>query len=154
MADEMDASTTALVHVPKRGPGQPTKYTPDRIARILEYLRDGNTRRASALASGISVDTFCTWLNLYPEFSEAVTRAEAEAEAAIVRTVIKAATAGQWGAATFWLERRRHEDGGKKDRIELIHSVRELARAHNQDEDAAVRQAEVILKELRSQARA
>lgn len=135
-------------------PGRKTKYVPERIERILGYLRDGNTRKTAGQASGISHETFCQWLHRYPEFSEQVTRAEAEAETTAVQTVLSAAIKGQWGAAAWWLERRRHEEWGKKDRIEMLHQVRELARTVNESEDAAVAQAEQILRELRSQARA
>jgi hypothetical protein len=91
---------------------------------------------------------------LYPEFAEQVTCAEAEAETTIVGTVVKAAMTGQWGAATWWLERRRHEDWSRKQTMDVvITQVRELARATNHDEDEAVKQAEIILKEMRAAAR-
>lgn len=157
--DAPNTSTALVVIAPDRaatprGPGQPTKYTPERIARILGYLRLGNTRKAAGLASGISHETFSQWLNRYPEFSEAVENAEAEAELAHVGNVLQAAGKGAWQASAWWLERRRHDSWGRKDRIELIASVRELARSHDIDEDMAALQAEQILKELRSQARA
>jgi hypothetical protein len=61
---------------------------------------------------------------------------------------------GQWGAATWWLERRRHEDWSQKRTVEhTITMVRELARATGHDEDAAVQAAQEILKEMRAAAR-
>lgn len=134
--------------------GRPSKYTPERVTRILDLLRDGNTRKATALASGISVDTLADWQERYPDFSEQVKEAEGQAESKHVANILTAAGKGAWQASAWWLERRRHEDWGKKDRIEVINSVRELARATNQDEEAAVQQADQILRELRSQARA
>lgn len=139
---------------PGRGPGRPSKYTPERVARIVQLLEAGNTRKAAATASGIAEATFHAWCAEYPEFSEQIKEAESEAESKHVGNILTAASKGAWQASAWWLERRRHEDWGKKDRIEVINSVRELARAANQDEEAAVQAADQILRELRSAARA
>lgn len=95
--------------------GRPTKRTPDVKGKILKALRDGNTRTAAAGAGGINQDTFFSWLREFPEFSESVKKAEAEAEAAHVAVVKKAGKDGTWQASAWWLERRRHEAWGRKD---------------------------------------
>lgn len=136
----------------KRGPK--TKYTPDRVARILELLAAGNTRGATCGAVAIDHDTLLRWTAKYPEFAERVRAAESAAEHFHVKAIHDAAQKGSVPASIFWLERRRHADWGKKDRIEVINSVRELARNANQDEEAAVQAADQILRELRSQQRA
>lgn len=138
----------------RRKPGRPSKYTPERIESILTLLRAGNTRRAAAHASGVSVDTFCTWLAQYSEFSEACQKAESEAESVHVANILRAASTGSWQASAWWLERRRHQDWGRKQTLEVIQSVRELARSTNQDEEEAIRAAEEILREIRSASRA
>jgi len=89
--------------------GRPTKYNEDRHNRIVETLRAGNTRRASAWAGGIDLDTFANWLRRFPEFSAAVKEAEAEAELAMVRRVRTAADES-WQAAAWWLERKMKQD--------------------------------------------
>lgn len=89
--------------------GRPTKYNPDRHNRIIEALRAGNTRKASAMFGGVSVDAFQEWVKIYPEFSQDVERAEAEAEIRNVAIIQKAAT-DTWQAAAWWLERRRPGD--------------------------------------------
>lgn len=134
--------------------GRPTKYTPDRISQILEYLRVGNTRGTAGQASGISHQTFALWLREYPEFSEQVKEAEQQAVALHVQNIATAASRGSWQASAWILERRHYADWGKKDRIELVNSVRQLAKDNGLDESEAVGQAEQMLRELRSQARA
>jgi hypothetical protein len=134
--------------------GRPSKYTPETVTQILEYLKVGNTRGTAGQASGISHQTFAVWLREYPEFSEAVKEAEAEAVALHVGNIVNAASKGSWQASAWVLERRHYADWGKKDRIELVNSVRSLAKDNGIDENDAVGQAETILRELRSQARA
>jgi hypothetical protein len=128
---------------------RPSLYTPERAQRITDALADGNTRRAAAAYGGISDDTFARWLKRFADFAAAVKAAEAEAEVAHVANIKRAAIRGNWTASAWWLERRRHEDWGRKDRVELINSVREMARAAGVDEDAAVAEAERFLREIR-----
>jgi hypothetical protein len=55
-----------------------------------------------------------------------------------------------WKAATWWLERRRSEDWGRHDRLDIVSSVRQLARAHHlsADEEAeAVAEAVRLMQE-------
>jgi hypothetical protein len=128
---------------------RPTKYTPETVKKILDALAAGNTRKASALYAGIGENTLGDWLNRYRDFRDAVENAEARAEVGHVLNIRQAAQSGTWTASAWWLERRRHQEWGRKDRIEIINSVRELARAAGQDEDAAVAEAERFLKEMR-----
>lgn len=88
---------------------RPTKYTPERVQRIVETLRGGNTRRAAAWAGGIEVETFHQWLRRYPAFSDAVKAAEADAELAMVERV-RLASIDTWQAAAWWLERKLKQD--------------------------------------------
>lgn len=136
----------------KRGPK--TKYTPERIERILGFLRSGNTRGTSAQASGIDMATFTRWQAKYVEFAQQVKEAEQEAVTKYVGYIETAAAKGQWTAAAWMLERRHYQDWGKKDRIEVVQSVRQLATDNGIEESQAVQAANDILKELRSQQRA
>ena len=86
-------------------PGRPTKYTQKNVDRILDALRGGNTRRASCAAGNISADTFANWLKDYSVFSDAVEKAEGEAELRNL-AVIQDATKTTWQAAAWWLERK------------------------------------------------
>ena len=93
--------------------GRPTKRTAERQERLLQALRAGNYREASARAAGISPATLYNWLRrgaaessgVYREFLEAVERAEAEAEVYAV-AVIRKAMPDDWRAAATFLERR------------------------------------------------
>ncbi len=71
--------------------GRPTKRTPETESKILEFLASGVTRKAAAEAVGIHISTFCDWVADFPEFSEAVTRAESQAEAGYAAVMRKAA---------------------------------------------------------------
>lgn len=88
---------------------RPTKYNPERVQRIIETLRAGNTRRAAAWTGGIEVETFLQWLRRYPEFSAAVKQAESDAELEMVSRV-RLASNDTWQAAAWWLERKMKAD--------------------------------------------
>jgi hypothetical protein len=91
------------------GAGRPTKYTEQTVAKLLDALRGGNTRRASCAVASISQDTLAIWLKEKPEFSDAVEKAEGEAEAKMV-SVIKLASDTTWQAAAWWLERKHKQE--------------------------------------------
>jgi hypothetical protein len=134
-------------------PGRKSKKTPETVAKILDFLRSGNTRGTSARASGISPDTFSIWMGRYSDFSEAVKDAEQEAVTRYLGHIEQAAIKGSWQASAWVLERRHYQEWGRKDRLEVVQSVRDLARSSSVDEEAAVQQAEQILRELRTHQR-
>ena len=101
---------------------RPTKYDEKRASTILDNLRRGNTRRASALSAGICEDTFANWLRRYRDFSEAVEKAEADAETAHVANIARWASAGNWQGSAWWLERRRKADWRKPEEVHHEHS--------------------------------
>ena len=133
--------------------GRKSKYTPDRVQKILELLRVGNTRKTAATIAGCDQTTFLRWMARYADFAEAVKRAEDEAVALHVGNIVQAGAKGQWQASAWILERRHYQEWGKKERLEVVQSVREAARSANVDEDAAVQQAELILREMRAHQR-
>lgn len=98
--------------------GRPTKRTPEREKRLLDALRAGNTRKAACHFAGIDPSTLENWLRI-SAFSDAVKKAEADAEVRMVGQVAQAARDGTWQAAAWWLERRRPDDYGRVDRVEL-----------------------------------
>lgn len=93
--------------------GRPTKYSPERCDVILQAIREGNTHKTAVALSGVDFSTYENWVARYSDFAADVKRADAEAEQASV-TVIRQAASTTWQAAAWWLERRRHEDWGKK----------------------------------------
>jgi hypothetical protein len=117
---------------------RPSKYTPERVQRVVEALEGGNTRRAAASAAGIDEGTLERWMRRFAGFAGAVSAAEATAELAHVATIKRAAEDGDWRASLAWLERRRNEDWGRQDRLEIINTIREKAvRAGLPDEEVA-----------------
>lgn len=131
---------------------RPTKYTPEREAKIVEALAAGNTRRTACQLAGIGEATLGDWMRRFQHFRVAVEKAEAEAESSHVANIKAAAIGGSWTASAWWLERRRHEEWGKKDRMEITATIRRLVREAGLGEDVeaeAIAEAESILKGLR-----
>lgn len=55
-------------------------YTPERVKRICDAIERGETNETAAKIGGISVGTFCRWMDEKSEFNEAVKRAKAAFE--------------------------------------------------------------------------
>ena len=127
---------------------RPSKRTPEVEKRIMEALSAGMSRRGASEYGGIDQSTLENWMKRYSDFSEAVVAAEAQCELRAVLTIRQAFT-DDWKAAAFWLERRRNKEWGRQVKVELINTVREMARAAGVDEDAAIAEVEQILRETR-----
>lgn len=106
--------------------GRPTKLTPARRRKICKALADGNTRKTSSEASGISRRTFSRWMAMgedekkgpHRALRDAVLQAEAEATSEAVACLRKAAHR-DWRAAAWWLERRRPKEWGRWEQLRL-----------------------------------
>jgi hypothetical protein len=126
--------------------GVRTKRTPSHRERLLKALRDGNTRQCAVKLAGISDETLRRWMAEDVELVEAVLLAEAQAEAAMVAG-LKRGARKSWAAALAWLERRRSQDWGKVDRVEVVirQEARRIAEEHGLDADELIRVAEEIV---------
>lgn len=122
------------------------KYSPEMTRRICDFLKAGNTQKTSAIASGISEETFYTWMKQKPEFSESIKRAEEEAVARNVAIINKAAS-DHWTAAAWWLERRRRDDFGKNEKVDITSNGKTIESLT--DEERAARTL-AILDEARA----
>ena len=109
-----------------------TKLTERTKDDIVKALRAGNSRRDSALYAGVSETTFYSWMArgregepLFAEFLEAVEKAEAQS---VVRNVaiIQRAAEETWQAAAWWLERKRPDDWGRRQRMDIGADKEEL----------------------------
>jgi len=89
---------------------RPSKYTDEAVTRICDALRAGNTRRAACAYGCISQDTLAVWLKTKPHFTDAVKKAEGDAEVTNLAIIQKAAHDGTWQAAAWWLERKHKAD--------------------------------------------
>jgi transposase len=134
--------------------GRPPKYDSVRAKRITDALSAGNTRRAAAEYGGISEATLMRWQRRYADFDDAVKSAEASAEVAHVANIAQASAGGTWQASAWWLERRRHHDWGKVDRVEVeVRRVAQRVAAQTgADPDWLVkRAAEIVAAETESE---
>ena len=106
--------------------GRPSKLIPERIEKLLEAIRAGNYLNVAVVYAGISLSSFYQYMELadnpkntkYVQFSEAVKKAEADAEARQVALVSKAAI-DTWQAAAWMLERKHPNRWGQKVRTEV-----------------------------------
>ena len=102
-----------------------SKLSNERINAALEALRMGCTREAAAGVADVHRATFYRWMD-DATVRDMVEKAEQQAEAAYTYSV-QAAVPKNWQAAAWWLERRRHESYGRRDRVELTLDVKGLA---------------------------
>jgi hypothetical protein len=106
--------------------GSRLKLTPELQTRICDLLRLSGRVDASAVAVGISRDTFYLWMKkgreqssgVYHDFVEAVEQAQAEGETECVKIIRKAA-ARDWHAAITLLERRHPKQWGKRTFVDI-----------------------------------
>lgn len=129
---------------------RPSKRSPEIEKRIMEALAAGVSRKTAAEYGGVTEDTLIRWMKRYADFHSAVIDAESKVEVSAVVSVRAAWMAGDWRAAIEWLKRRRHQEWSETHRVEIINSVREMAKAAGADESAAVAEAEAYLKEQRA----
>lgn len=92
--------------------------------------------------------TLYRWIEADDTFRDEVQKAEQQAEAAYTYSV-QAAVPKNWQAAAWWLERRRHESYGRRDRVELTVDMKGLAARiaaeDGLDPDALLAEAERII---------
>lgn len=55
-----------------------SKYTPERIEKILDAIRETGSDRAGWEAGEISKETFYVWINTYSDFSDGIAHAKSE----------------------------------------------------------------------------
>jgi hypothetical protein len=96
--------------------GRRTKYWPERYDKIFEQLSIGMSRKDACTVAGISQDTFYKWMKR-PEFSVKVLEAEFKCKQRAIMN-IHAAMRTDWKAASWWLERKHHDEYGRHDTIE------------------------------------
>lgn len=129
--------------VAKRAPkplGRPTKLTEEVQKKIVEAVRAGIWLDQAAALAGIAPSSLYLWADkgqralevaeltnkpltgvdaVYADFSEALKKARAEAEARNITLVQQAASNGTWQAAAWFLERSFPQRWGRTDRMEV-----------------------------------
>ena len=102
------------------------------------------TREKPPLATpGIGENTLGDWLRKSRDFRDRVEHAEAECEVRLVALVLTAAAVDA-KHAEWWLERRRPDDYGRRDRVELDirQQALQVAQAYGLDPNEVLREAE------------
>lgn len=126
-------------YCPSHGPrvGRPTKLTDGLIDVIARSVESGNAYTTAANTAGVHDRTLYRWLTqadedlaqdppadtVHARLRQALTRAEAEAEARMVASV-KLATLTDWRAAAWWLERRRPDKYAQRSKVDVGGEVR------------------------------
>lgn len=93
------------------------KKTPERVARIVDALKNGLPVTTAATRGGICRATYYEWIHRHADFAAAVQEAVSEAEVALLAT-IRAASHQQWQAAAWILERRFPESWSKRSEVQ------------------------------------
>src|SRR5688572_26560519 len=96
---------------------RPSKQ-PHALPVVLEALRTGATRTAACAAAGVTPRALQMWAREETTQNQ-LTQAEAEAEIYMVSVIMKAAEAGSWKAAAWWLEHRRPNEWGSRQHIQV-----------------------------------
>src|SRR5215204_2993632 len=127
---------------------RPSKYTPERVERLLQAIRIGAPIKMACSYAGIDHGTFLNWRERYSEFSAAIKEAEGIAVVGWLAKIEKAASDGNWQAAAWKLERRYPEDFGRRDRVELDvrHIAERVAADQGLDVDELLAEAERLIK--------
>lgn len=100
---------------------------------VLEALRQGHTRRAACRLVGISYQSLYNWLCDDLTLLDAVEKAEAEAERYYL-DVIREAAKENWQAAAWYLERRRRDDYGRNETLNVLQKTqREIEKLSDED---------------------
>ena len=140
------AKPKAKAPVEKKTAGRHSKYTPEVVESICTYLRQGNTRKTSAILAGIGHSTMYEWMDEFPEFSDTIKKAEEEAVAHHVQT-IHAFSQSNWQASAWFLERRRKEDFGKQDRVDITTNGKDIQTMTVQQLDAELERLKNLTSE-------
>lgn len=90
-----------------------SKYTPERVERIIKAVKDGLPFVTAAALGGITEATFYNWMKGNVEFFESIKAAEAEAEERLVEQI---SFDPSWQSKAWILERRHPDRWGRVER--------------------------------------
>lgn len=109
--------------------GRPSKLTPDTATAIVEAVEAGNYPEVAAASAGVKASTYYGWMERgrageapFVEFSEAITRARAKAEAGMV-ALVRTDAAKNAESARWHLERSAPDRWGRRDKLTIESAV-------------------------------
>lgn len=119
--------------------GRPEKLTPEIQTVIVSSILAGGYVETAAAFAGISKTTFYEWMKKgakaskgkYHDFSNAVKKAQAEAELRDVMVVNRAAQSS-WQAAAWKLERKYPDRWGRRENITMTGSEKPITIQYSQ----------------------
>lgn len=130
-----------------------TKYTTERVDKILTAIKLGAYYVDACNYAGIDEDTFSRWRKRYADFAVRVKEAEGYASTQWLAKIEAAANDGAWQASAWKLERRYPDRYGRRVKVDATVTVRqEVARLvaagviDEDDAEDAIAEAEAILK--------
>ena len=85
--------------------GRPTRFTPQLQDAICQVIKVGATHKMAAAFAEVDIDTFQRWMRQKTAFRNAVRKAEADCDTALVGRIRAAAQSGDWKAAAWLMER-------------------------------------------------
>jgi hypothetical protein len=107
--------------------GRPTKLTDELRDEICATIRDGNFPATAAQFHGVGESTFYEWKKRFPEFRDAIARAQAEAEVNLLGH-LRVRMADKMGASAIqWLlERWNRKRFGSQTKVEIVSEVNRI----------------------------
>lgn len=114
---------------PKKQQGRKGLYSPEIVDKLIEVIAAGGSDKDAYLVVGIAHETFYNWLEKHDDFREKVTRARAANKVAHIQN-IKTASATDWRASGWWLERRWPEEFAQQLIVKVSAEDAKLLKQH------------------------
>lgn len=118
--------------------GRPSKYQESFALDVEKHCLLGATDDSLAEHLGISVSTLNDWKNKFPEFSEAIKRGKAPADAEVAHKLFERAKGAEWTEEQAIKLKRVHYGDGKRLMEEEYVEVVEVTRRAPPDTTAAI----------------
>jgi hypothetical protein len=93
------------------------KYTQELVKEICNFLEEGLYQKDAARHAGISEDTFYTWINQKPEFSESIELSIARYKLRLIKSVNRTTVKDGKLALEVLARRWPHEYGQKEKTV-------------------------------------
>lgn len=97
--------------------GRPTKFKEEYVEQVYNLCLLGKTNEEIANIFEVSTVTLHSWMNLHPEFLNAIKRGKDIADCEVVNSLRKEALNGNPTACIFWLKNRQPKNW--RDRKEI-----------------------------------